>query len=87
MDCCLRSNPPDHLSPEHAKLSTNLTIISVIQLVLAFITFFASPWEAILLLIGAILLFVIGCMPNYMLCVGYIFVSIYGGITCVLRVG
>jgi hypothetical protein len=56
MDCCIPSGIPKHATPRLTHLRTALLICAIIQIFLGFYSILASPDEAMIILIGELIL-------------------------------
>ncbi|CAG9324076.1 unnamed protein product [Blepharisma stoltei] len=76
MNCCLPTGLGPNPSQEATKLFKILKLIIIIQITLAIFQFFADVWNGIMMLIGALILFLAIRNSNWCSCVVYIVLTL-----------
>jgi hypothetical protein len=75
------------MTEKQTSLKTAIKVLAIVQLILCLFVFVVNIFEGIIMLISTILLAVIVCYSSWMICILYIFLCMYDGFSCVLRVG
>mmetsp|Transcript_4563 Transcript_4563/g.6881 ORF Transcript_4563/g.6881 Transcript_4563/m.6881 type:complete len:176 (-) Transcript_4563:34-561(-) len=87
MLCCFPTGISDYASLQQIKLNRILKILALIQLFLGIFTLFVAIWSAIMMLLGAMLLYLITWTKNWCTCVFYIILALLDTWNTILVVG
>ena len=87
MMCCMPSGIPENASVQLTKLTFILKIFTVVQLGLGILSMFVSIYSGLMMIIGALILYMIACGRNWCTPVFYIVLTMMDMMTSIMLVG
>lgn len=87
MFCCLPTGIPEHPNAHADKLFDIIKILGIIQIGLGILNFFVDIYSGLIMILGALLLFLIVWTMNWCTCIFYIVLCLSDLITTIMLTG
>ena len=87
MMCCMPSGIPPNASVQLVRLTFIIKIFAVVQLALGILSMFVSIMSGLMMMIGALILYMIACGRNWCTPVFYIVLTMMDMMTSIMLVG